>query len=193
MREILEKIKADPRYVEGIKYGMPRPGHAEGTIANHLADLEKNLEKLRPFVSDDDYWKLQVLIHTHDTFKGWAIPNSPITDPNSHASLAKKFLSEFTDDVDLLKMVQFHDEGLALYLQWCALDDNRKPRHKYSRTRFVERILPIDDIELFLMFTIIDGYTPSKDHAKIRWFVDEVNEHHKKTPNVYSALELFGI
>jgi len=28
-RSMLERIKLDPRYMEGIEYGKPRPGHAE--------------------------------------------------------------------------------------------------------------------------------------------------------------------
>lgn len=82
-------------------------------------------------------------------------------------------------------MVQYHDEGLALYLQM-------QSGGKYSVKRLTERVLMIDDMELFLMFTLIDGCTPSKDPGKIRWFVDEVNRH-IKTPRVYEALELFGI
>lgn len=189
MKEILNNIKADPRYAKGIAYGVPRPGHSEGAVLNHLLDLDANLERMKPLLSDEEYWKLAVLIHTHDTFKGSAKPDSPIKDPQSHASLARMFLSEFTNDLDLLQMVQYHDEGLALYMQSMT---SLGPKAPYNQRRMRDNILTIKDLTLFLFFTIIDGYTPSKDHAKIRWFVDQVNLH-VKTPRVYKALEVFGI
>src|SRR6266851_4454685 len=181
MKKILEKIKSDPRYIRGVLHGLPRPGHSEGSVVNHLIDLDANLEKLKPLISEEEYWKLAVLIHVHDTFKCEAKPDSPIKDPQSHASLARLFLSEFTNDIDLLQMVQYHDEGLALYMQSMT---PLGPKGSYNQRRMRDNILTIKDLELFLMFTIIDGYTPSKEHVKIRWFVDEVNCH-IKTPRVY--------
>ena len=40
----------------------------------------------------------------------------PITDPKSHASLARGFLATHCDDADLLAMLQYHDEPFALYV-----------------------------------------------------------------------------
>src|SRR3569832_2019614 len=97
---------ADPRYQSNLEYGKPRSGHPEGKLKYHIAELEENLEKLvsraSRGISEEQYWKLKFLIHVHDTFKADAIPNEPITRPNSHASLAKKFAAEFIDDEDLL-------------------------------------------------------------------------------------------
>ena len=46
MREVIEKILADPRYQTNIEYGEPRPGHPEGKVKVHIADLEANLVQL---------------------------------------------------------------------------------------------------------------------------------------------------
>src|ERR1051325_11160971 len=112
----------DPRYQNNIEYGEPRSGHPEGKVKVHIAELEENLERLVPHGnSEEQYWKLKILIHVHDAFKADAIPDQPILSPNSHASLAKKFASEFTDDADLLNMIQFHDLNFALWKQFAAV------------------------------------------------------------------------
>jgi hypothetical protein len=44
----------------------------------------------------------------------------PILSPNSHASLAKAFASEFIGDEDLLNRIQFHDVNYSLWKQFAA-------------------------------------------------------------------------
>ena len=188
-QEIYQKVVSDPRYHTGVTYGKPRTGRKEGTVANHLVDLEANLSKLKevPFLlSEDDYWKLRVLVHVHDTLKLWAKRDSAIEDPKSHASLARKFLSEFTDDEDLLRIVQYHDEGYALWKQ-------QEAKGKYNQKRFTRNVLAIRDVDLFLIFTLIDGYTPSKEHDRIRWFVDQVSSVRQTSLHVEAALKEFGL
>lgn len=46
MKEIVEKVIANPRYQKNIEYGEPRSGHPEGKVKYHIAELEENLEKL---------------------------------------------------------------------------------------------------------------------------------------------------
>jgi len=170
MREIVEQIVSDSRYLKNIEYGKPRSGHPEGKVKFHIAELDENLEKLAPRVSEDQYWKLKFLIHVHDTFKVEAIPDSPILHPNSHASLARKFASEFTDDTDLLNTIQFHDVNFALWKQFAATGS-------YDLERFSALLETIIDWDLFLMFLIIDGSMQGKDPAKIAWFIKEVRKH----------------
>jgi hypothetical protein len=171
VKDILEKILADLRYQKNIEYGEPRSGHPEGKVKYHIVDLEGNLEKLVSHgISEEQFWKLKFLIHVHDTFKADAIPDSTITNPNSHASLAKKFASEFTDDKDLLNIIQFHDENFALWKQFAATG-------MYDMQRFENLVETIQDWDLFLMFVIIDGCTEGKDPEKIRWFIGEVRKH----------------
>lgn len=194
MKDILARILVDPRYIEGITYGKPRKGHQEGSVANHIADLIANLDRIKHLVNDEDFYKLLILIHVHDTFKLHAERDVPIDQHNSHASLARNFLAEFTDDIDLLNMVQYHDENFALWKQM-------KYKGKYNEKRFRERVcIGILDISLFLLFTIIDGYTFSKmalanEEApeKLRWFVFEIKQERHVNQNVLDALEIFGL
>ena len=172
MEQVIRQIISDPRYIKNIEHGVPRAGHPEGKVKAHIADLEQNLEKLAPRLSDDQYWKLKFLIHVHDTFKADAIPDSPILSPNSHASLARKFASEFTADTDLLNMVQFHDVNFALWRQYEASGS-------YDQERFRSLLDTIQDWDLFLLFLILDGSTKGKDPEKLRWFIREVHKYKK--------------
>jgi hypothetical protein len=171
MKDIFEKITADTRYQKNIEYGEPRSGHPEGKVKYHIAELEENLEKLAEHgISEEQYWKLKFLIHVHDTFKAEAIPDSPILSPNSHASLAKAFASEFTADDDLLNMIQFHDVNFSLWKQFAATGS-------YDVRRFETLLETIQDWDLFLMFLILDGSTKGKEPGKTGWFLYEVRKH----------------
>lgn len=173
MKDIVEKIIVDPRYQTNIEYGEPRSGHPEGKVKYHIAELEENLEKLASRgISEEQYWKLKFLIHIHDTFKADAIPDSPILSPDSHASLARKFASEFSADPDLLNMIQFHDENYALWQQYDRTGS-------YDVGRFEKLLETIRDWDLFLMFLIVDGCTKGKDPRKTGWFISEVRKHIK--------------
>jgi hypothetical protein len=171
MKEILELVKADSRYQKNIEYEPADEAHPEGKIKFHIADLESNLKILSERgISEEDHWKLIFLIHVHDLFKAEAKRGLPPTHPHNHAYIAREFASEFTDDVDLLNMVQFHDENYKLWREYAktgALDQKR----------FQKLLDTIQNWDLFLMFIIIDGCTAGKDSEKIRWFIDKVRKH----------------
>jgi hypothetical protein len=171
MKQILERLTADARYKKNIEYGEPRPGHPEGKVKFHIADLEANLEALKPRLKNhEEFWKLKFLIHVHDTFKAEAVQDIPILHPRSHASLARAFAAEFTDDTDLLNMLQFHDENYALWKQFTA-------HGSYNRERFDTLLKTLRDWDLFLVFLIIDGCSAGKDPAKLVWFIQEVRQY----------------
>ena len=169
MQDSVARVMADPRYLKNIEYGEPGPGHPEGKVRLHIAELEANLEKLAPRISEEQYWKLKFLIHVHDAFKAEATANAPIESPNNHASLARKFAAEFTDDADLLNMIQFHDLNYALWKQFAA-------KGSYSLERLTTLLNIIADLDLFLIFLIIDGSTRGKDPDKLDWFIAEVRK-----------------
>jgi hypothetical protein len=170
--EIYLNIVKSPFYAEGIKYGKPRRGHAEGTVAAHIDELNHNLEILD--IGNAHYWKLKVLIAVHDTFKGVAKRDAAIMDPQSHASLAKDFLEEFTSDFDMLQITQYHDLGYAVYL-------NYMKNGEINEKRMRSALDPITDIDLFLWFAIIDACTASKGREMITWLVGWVNHHYPQT------------
>ena len=106
----------------------------------------------------------------HDTFKAEAKKNAPFLHPRSHATLARQFAARFTDDKDLLNMVQYHDQNYYLWLDYLR-------NGSLDSTTFQTLLDTIQDWDLFLMFTIIDGRTAGKDKNKLGWFIDEVRKH----------------
>ncbi len=165
---IFDALVKDPRYLKNLDWGEARPGHPEGTVRAHLAEIEPNLEKLKDKLNEVDYWKLKLLIHTHDSFKAEAQPGVGITDPKSHASLAQEFLALYCDDADLLAMVQYHDEPFALWRQ------AESKKGKYNQDRFDALLRNIKDWNLFLAFNIIDGSTAGKNREPLAWLFREV-------------------
>jgi hypothetical protein len=157
----------DPRYLKNLDWGEARPGHPEGTVRAHIAEIEPHLEALRPKLADLDYWKLKLLIHTHDSFKAESQPGVAITHPKSHASLARAFLAEFCDDANLLTIVQYHDEPFALWRQ-------AESKGEYNQERFAALLNNIKDWNLFLAFNIIDGCTKGKSREPLVWLFKEV-------------------
>lgn len=162
-----EGITADPRYQRNIDWGASRPGHPEGTVRAHIEELESNLSVLCPHREEAQHWKLKILIHVHDTFKAEALSGVAITDPRSHASRAKDFLTQFCSDADLLAMVQFHDEPYALWKQATLRDG-------YSQKRFDKLLGSIHDWSLFLRFLVIDGSTQGKNRAPLQWAASHI-------------------
>jgi hypothetical protein len=168
--KIVEQIIADSRYQKNVEFGQPRSGHPEGKVKNHITDLEVNREKLRSRIDNTEiYWKLKFLIHIHDTFKAEAISRVQAIDPQSHETLARNFASEFVDDNDMLNIIQFHDENYFLWKQF-------KGSGQYDISYLKFLLEKIHDWNLYLIFTIIDGYTLGKDIEKLSWFIGEVRK-----------------
>jgi hypothetical protein len=166
-KQIFDAVTNDPRYQRNLDWGESRAGHPEGTVRAHVAEVDRNAEMFRPKLSDTDYWRLRVLVHTHDTFKGEAERGVPITAPNSHASLARTFLAQFCADTDMQAMVQYHDEPFALWRQF-------ESKGKFNQDRLTALLTGIRDWNLFLAFNIVDGCTEGKDREPLRWFFQQV-------------------
>ncbi len=170
-KKIIEQVMTDSRYQNNVNFGEPRSGHPEGKVKNHIADLEANLAKLSYRINNEEtYWKLKFLIHVHDTFKADAMSGVQAIDPQSHESLARAFASEFINDDDMLNIIQFHDENYFLWKQF-------KNSGQYDVQHLEFLLDKIRDWDLYLIFTIIDGYTKGKDIEKLPWFIREVKKH----------------
>ncbi|QGJ70750.1 Hypothetical protein PBC10988_24480 [Planctomycetales bacterium 10988] len=167
---IYQQMIEDPRYLKNVEWGFPRGGHPEGAIKHHIAELEANLSRFQAKLSEEEIWKLKILIHVHDTFKGDARTGVAISHPSSHASLAANFLREFCQEEDLIQMVQWHDEPYALW---------KKFRHgkRIPTTRLQALIKNIQDWNLFLTFLIIDNCTAGKSREPLRWFLEIIPSH----------------
>ena len=166
-QSIFENIVNDPDYLENLDWGKPRPGHPEGTAKAHITDLENNLDAFKGDLTEDQFWKLKILIHVHDSFKAESQKKVPISHPKSHASLARVFLQRHCSESDLAQMVQLHDEPYALW---------RQLRHKghFSQERLERLVATIEDWSLFVRFLLIDGFTAGKDRSPLQWVLAEL-------------------
>ena len=167
----VKNVIDDPEYKKNVEWGISRSGHPEGNVKNHIAELEANLEKLKHrLINEEDYWKLKFLIHVHDTYKVKAKRGVPAIDPNSHESLAKEYARKYVDDKYILAIIQYHDEN---YFLWKQFKESGSYDDEYLKTL----LDAIDDWDLYLAFTIIDGNTEGKDLEKLPWFIREVRKH----------------
>jgi hypothetical protein len=108
----------------------------------------------------------------HDLFKAEEQKKTPALHAKNHASLAKVYASQFTDDADILNIIQFHDENYYLWREYSQTG-------VYDRDRFQGILNTVKNWDLFLMFIIIDGCTEGKEPAKLTWFIDEVRKYKK--------------
>lgn len=168
-RSAFEAALADPRYLKNLDWGESREGHPEGTVRAHIAEIEGNLETLRPKLNEQDYRKLKLIIHTHDTFKTDAQPGVAINDPKSHTSLTRAFLADHCDDADLFAMVQYHDEPFEIYRQF-------ETKGKYNLSRFNDLVGAIRDWNLFIAFNITYSCTGGKSREPLRWLFGELGK-----------------
>lgn len=162
----------DPLYQKNIEYSESHSGHPEEKVKLHIDNLEINLERLKRMGRvrhEDDYWRLKFIIHVHDLFKAEAEKHSPTLHPRNHATLARQYASQFTNDNDLLNMIQFHDENYKLWKQFSQAGS-------YNSEQFQNLLTVIHDWDLFLLFIIIDGCTKGKDYQKLHWFISEVKK-----------------
>ena len=165
---LYQHLARDLRCQRNLDWGEPRHGHPEGSVRAHVAEVDRNVEALRPRLSADaDYWRLRLLALIHDAFKAEADTGVPTTDPRNHATMARAFLASRCDDPDLLATVQFHDEPYALWRQVRA-------RGRCDPARWDALLSAIRDWDLFLAFLIADGSTAGKSREPLRWFFKQI-------------------
>jgi hypothetical protein len=56
-RKVFKAVAGVPRYQRNLDWGEARHGHPEGTVRAHITE----------------YWKVRLLIHVQDSFKGEAL------------------------------------------------------------------------------------------------------------------------
>jgi len=76
----------------------------------------------------------------------------------------------------MLTIIQYHDESYYLWKQFIS-------RGKYDNGYFMDLLRTIEDWNLYLAFTIIDGHTKGKDLEKLPWFIKEVQQYKETRVN----------
>jgi len=180
-RVILQEVQYTGLYQKCVGWGEPRSGHPEGKIVHHIAELEENLARLLDVgLGEEREHTLRLLIHVHDLFKGMSASHSPIVHPQSHASMAREFISPWcgmlseTKFPGLLSMLQYHDEPYAIWRKYrnTPLQDVRQShtpiwQHRATNLR---ALFNEYDWRTFRMFLVIDNCTEGKQRDPLEWY-----------------------
>jgi hypothetical protein len=147
------ELAADPTLLRGLAWGTPRPGHPEGSVGAHVADL---LAAVRE-PAGARRRELRFLALAHDTLKVAVRPERGPSPDNDHAVLGRRFAERYVADRRLLVTLELHDEP---YRIWRAGRGPAALRAMLTR---------VPDLDLFLRFVALDGSTPGKDPRPLAW------------------------
>ncbi|MBX3170183.1 MAG: hypothetical protein KF760_22450 [Candidatus Eremiobacteraeota bacterium] len=182
MLGVLRKLRELPLYQENLQWGLPRRGHPEGSLANHIADLEANLEKIQSLLRPDEEDRLRLLIHVHDICKPEAWVGVDSDHPHNHALMARRLLEQLGADPVLLNITQYHDDGYILFQYY--------RRSQAMRPRLRKLLQEVQDVELFVLFFLIDSCTPGKRREPVDWFLLTVAQEYRLSERIEQALRL---
>lgn len=182
MLDLLKKLKELPLYQENVRWGRPRRGHPEGSLANHIADLEANLDKISPLLQPGETDQLRLLIHVHDICKPEARVGVDSDDPHNHALMARRLLEPLCADPVLLNITQYHDDGYILYQYY--------RRSQAMRPRLLKLLQAVQNVELFLLFFLVDSCTVGKQREPVDWFLLTVAQEHPLPERIHQARRL---
>jgi hypothetical protein len=161
------RICADPVWQAGAVWGKPRPGHGEGSVVNHVAQVLANVERHATTPTERRALRLVALIH--DNFKYQVRPEQPRVGENHHAMLARHFAGRYLDrhaDAAILDVIELHDEAYHCWRLGHHTGD--WTRAEARATRLLERLGA--SWPLYLRFFRCDNDTPYKEQAPVHWF-----------------------
>lgn len=159
-------ILSQPEIQEGFEYGVPRPGHPEGKVGNHIIEIIDRINKLND--SADVIFKLYLLAIVHDSLKYQVNRKKPKTGENNHGMRARRFLERFISDENLLNILELHD---TYYYQWKKFNDTGF----FSEGEFKKMADRLNGgMELFMKFAFIDGTTGNKSIEPRIWLYNRL-------------------
>jgi len=179
--DLEKRICMDPEWKKGALWGKPRPGHSEGQVISHIAEVLANIDRLAS--SDEERRDLRFIALIHDTFKYRVDPTKPKVGENHHAKIARRFADRYLDDMVLLEIIELHDEAFnswrlgALKGRWSEAEARAD--------RLIARLGK--SLPLYVRFFRADNQTVSKEQDSLDWFeqllrkkgVTVPTEHHR--------------
>jgi HD domain len=160
--EIERRIIDDPEWQRGVLWGVPRPGHPEGQVINHVRDVLANIDDL-PDIGIDDRERLRLIALLHDACKAF-VRRGRTSTPN-HGMLARRMAERFLDMPDVLDVIELHDEAYAC---WRQLDRGQSAEAHRRARALLDRVDYC--LDLYLVFYRCDTMTGDKDRGPLDWF-----------------------
>jgi hypothetical protein len=162
--ELEAKVCADPEWQQGAIWGQPRPGHNEGQIMYHIADVLANIDQQATSAEERGVLRLVALVH--DTFKYMVDYTKPRVGTNHHAYIARKFAERYIHDPAILDIIELHDEAFNSWRQGALRGKWREAEER--ALRLVQRLG--SNLPLYIRFFRSDNRTTSKEQAPLTWF-----------------------
>jgi hypothetical protein len=150
------ELARDPALLRGLAWGQPRPGHPEGRVGTHVADILAAITEPAGRRRDE----LRFLALVHDALKHRVRPDAAYSlDNDQHGVLARRFAERYTTDPRILRTLELHDEPYRIWRM-----------HPHDGGRTLQSLLArIPDLALFLRFVELDGSTQGKDPRPLHW------------------------
>ena len=162
--ELEARICADAEWKKGAEWGKPRPGHSEGVVMFHIAEVLANIDRLATTAEERRNLRLIALIH--DAFKYCVDQSKPKIGANHHAVIARQFAERYLDDLVLLEIIELHDEA---YNSWrLGASKGRWKEAEVRASRLVARLG--SSLPLYVRFYRADNATGSKEGDSLIWF-----------------------
>ena len=159
------RICADPEWQAGAEWGVPRPGHPEGQVKFHVADVLANVDRYARTPAERQ--KLRLVALVHDTFKHRVDPDRPRAGENHHGKIARRFVERYVDDDTVLEIIELHDEA---YSAWRTGARRGRWREAEERARrLLDRLGP-HRTALYVTFFRCDNETGTKRPDPWEWF-----------------------
>lgn len=157
-------ICADPAWRAGVEWGEPRSGHPEGTVIAHVCDVLANVDRVAAGAADRE--RLRLAAFVHDAFKRDVDRSRPKTGENHHAMRARRFAERFVSDLELLDVIELHDDA---YLAW---RHGRRGGDWVEAERRARALLDRlgEHHGLFMRFYRADNETAGKTDEHRHWF-----------------------
>ena len=160
----------DPDWQRGAAWGAPRPGHPEGTVLAHIADVLANVE--REARSPEERRRLRLVALLHDVGKVDVDRSRPRVGTNQHGFRARRLAERFIAEPCILEVIELHDEG---YNSWLTGKRRRDWERAEKRARrLLERLGPA--LPLYLAFFRADNATAGKSRDSLAWFERLIGE-----------------
>lgn len=161
-----EQIIADSEFAEGMLYGKPRRGHPEGKVILHIEEVLKNVDK---YCTLENREKLRLIAILHDAFKYKVDHTKAKVGDNHHAMIARRFAERFVNDVEILEVIELHDEA---YNAWSAGKKGNWGKALERAENLIGRLQ--NSVHLYLAFYRCDNETGNKGQDNYLWFLNIV-------------------
>ncbi len=159
-----------PDFLEGLYWGIPRNGHPEGEVYKHVKEVLDNIDQLQ--LGPEIREKLRLIAYVHDTFKYKEDRSLPRDWTKHHAVHARRFLELYSQDEEVLEIVELHDEVFHYWNRAFVYDDVKVGEAKLLS--LIDRLGP--RLQLYYYFFRCDTLTGNKTLLPLRWF-EEKTKH----------------